>query len=103
MIKVSVLYPSGNGNQFDMDYYCNQHIPMVSGLLGDAVKAATIEKGVSGGAPQSLPPYLAMGNMYFDTVESFEKSFGSNVEAIMAELPNFTNATPQVQISEVMV
>jgi len=35
MIKVSVLYPNGEGKKFDMDYYFNQHVPMVGGLLGD--------------------------------------------------------------------
>jgi len=42
MIKVSVLYPNGPGKTFDMDYYSNNHVPMVAGLLGDAVKGATI-------------------------------------------------------------
>ena len=51
MIKVSVLYPNGEGKSFDMDYYCNTHVPMVGGLLGDAVKGATVEKGLGGGAP----------------------------------------------------
>jgi hypothetical protein len=32
-------------------------------------------------------------------MESFEHSF-ANAEKIMADLPNFTNVQPQVQISE---
>jgi hypothetical protein len=39
MIKVSALYPNDKGKQFDMNYYCNTHLPMVLGLLGDAVKS----------------------------------------------------------------
>ena len=39
MIKLSVMYPNGEGKTFDMDYYCNKHIPMVAGLLGDVVRA----------------------------------------------------------------
>ena len=35
-IKVSVLYPNGDGKKFDMDYYCTQHVQMVGGLLGDS-------------------------------------------------------------------
>jgi len=42
MIKVSVLYPNGDGKSFDMDYYCSKHVPMVAGLLDDAVKGATV-------------------------------------------------------------
>ena len=103
MIKVSVLYPSGDGKTFDMDYYCNKHIPMVAGLLGDAVKSATVEKGLGGGAPGSPAPYSAMGNLYFNSMEAFENSFGPNAGAIMADLPNFTNSEPAIQVSEVVI
>jgi len=103
MIKVSVLYPNGNDKSFDMDYYCNKHVPMVGGLLGDAVVSATVEKGLGGGAPDSPATYSAMGNLYFNSMEAFENSFGPNAETIMADLPNFTNIEPVVQISEVMI
>lgn len=103
MIKLSVLYPNGEGKTFDMDYYCNKHIPMVAGLLGDAVKGATVESGLGSAAPGSPAPYAAMGNMYFESMESFQNSFGPNAEAIMADAPNYTNAEPTVQISEVVI
>ena len=103
MIKVSVLYPNGEGKNFDMDYYCNQHVPMVGELLGDSVKAATVEKGLGGGEPGSTAAYAAMGNLYFASMDSFQSSFGPNAEKIMGDLPNFTNIEPVVQISEVMI
>lgn len=103
MIKVSILYPNGDGKTFDMDYYCNKHVPMVAGLLGDSVKGATVEKGLGGAAPDSPAPYTAMGNLYFDTVQSFENSFKSNAETIMADIPNYTNIEPVIQISEVLI
>lgn len=103
MIKVSVLYPNGEGKTFDMDYYCNKHVPMVAGLLGNHVKGASVEKGLAGGAPGAIAPYAAIGNLYFDSVSAFEGSFGPNAEAIMADLPNFTNAEPVIQVSEVQM
>jgi len=103
MIKVSVLYPNGEGKSFDMDYYCNTHVPMVGALLGDAVKGATVEKGLGGGATDSPATYTAMGNLYFNSMEEFGSSFGPNADKIMADLPNFTNIEPTVQISEVMI
>ena len=103
MIKVSVLYPNGEGKKFDMDYYCNTHVPMVGALLGDAVKGATVEKGLGGGAPDSPAAYAAMGNLYFNSMEEFGSSFGPNADKIMADLPNFTNIEPTIQISEVMI
>ena len=102
-IKVSVLYPSGNGKTFDMDYYCNKHVPMLAGLLGDAVIGATVENGLGGGEPGSPPSFMAMGNLYFETMESFQSSFGPNAEKIMSDVPNYTNIDPIVQVSEVMI
>ena len=103
MIKVSILYPNGEDKSFDMDYYCNKHVPMVGGLLGDSVKGATVEKGLGGGAPDSPGTFAAMGNLYFNSMEEFESSFGPNTDIIMADLPNFTNIEPTIQISEVMI
>ncbi len=103
MIKVSVLYPNGEGKNFDMDYYCNQHVQLVEELLGDSVKAATVEKGFGGAIPGSPATYAAMGNLYFASMDSFQNSFGPNAEKIMGDLPNFTNIEPVVQISEVMI
>jgi uncharacterized protein (TIGR02118 family) len=103
MIKVSAFYPNGSDNTFDMDYYCNKHVPMVAGLLGDAVKGASVEKGLVGGTPGAPAEYAAIGNLYFNSIEAFEKSFGANSDAIMADIPNYTNSEPVLQISEVMI
>ena len=91
MVKVSVIYPNTEGNNFDIDYYCNKHLALVGGLLGDALKGATVEKGIAGGAPDSKAPFVVMGNMYFDSAEDFGNAFGPNAEKIMGDLPNFTN------------
>ena len=48
---------------------------MVGKLLGDSLKGATVEKGLGGAAPGSIAPFAGMGNMYFDSVEDFGKSF----------------------------
>ena len=102
MTKVSVLYPNGEGKTFDMDYYLNTHLPMVEGLLGDSLKGASVEKGLGSAEPGSPAPYACIGTMYFDSVDDFGKSFGPNAGKIMGDLPNFTNAEPAVQISEVL-
>ncbi len=102
-IKVSVLYTLSEGSTFDMDYYCNKHVPMLAGLLGDAVIGATVEQGLGGVEPGSKPTYAAMGNLYFESMESFQNSFGPNAEKIMGDVPNYTNIEPIVQISEVMI
>lgn len=103
MIKVTVLYPSGDGKNFDMDYYCNKHMPMVEGLLGDTLKGVTVDKGLVGGTPDSPAPYAAMGNLFFDSIEAFQTAFGPHTDTLMADLPNYTNIEPILMISEVMI
>ena len=102
-IKVSVLYPSGEGKTFDMDYYCNKHVALVNELLGGAIIGTSIEEGLAGGAPDSQPTYVAMGNMYFESIESYQNSLGPHVERIMGDILNFTNIEPVIQVSKVLI
>jgi len=101
MIKVSVFYPNKEGCKFDMEYYCNRHIPMVKEKLGQAVKGVAVEKGLAGGQPGSQATYIAMGHLLFDSVEAFQAAFGPHTQAIMGDVPNYTNVQPTIQISEV--
>jgi uncharacterized protein (TIGR02118 family) len=62
MIKVGVFYPNEEGKKFDMDYYLNSHIPMVQEKLGAALKASSVDQGLSGAGPGSPATYVAMGH-----------------------------------------
>ena len=101
MIKVSVFYPNKEGCKFDMDYYCNNHGPMLQEKLGMALKGVAVEQGLSGIEPGSPATYVAMGHLLFDSVEPFQSAFGPHAEAIMADIPNYTDIQPMFQISEV--
>lgn len=101
MIKVSVMYPNSSEAKFDVDYYCNTHVPMVGELLGDALKGGAVDSGLAGGAPGEAAPFIAMGHLTFDSVEAFQAAFGPHTEKIMGDIPNFTNTQPQIQISEI--
>ena len=101
MIKLSAFYPNGEGKTFDMNYYRDRHIPMVAELLGDACKEAQVEKGLAGLGPDTPAPYAACGHLYFDSMSDLQNSFGANLEQIVADVPNFTNTQPVVQIAEV--
>lgn len=101
MIKVSVLYPNTEGCKFDIGYYINSHVPMVQQKVGAACKRVAVEQGLGGAAPGSPATYVVMGHLYFDSVEAFQAAFGPHAEAIMGDIPNFTNVQPAIQISEV--
>jgi len=103
MIKVSVLYPNGNGKKFDIGYYCSHHMPMVQQKLGAACKRIAVEQGMSGGEPGSKPAFLAMGHLYFESVDAFQKAFAPHAKEILADIPNYTDVQPTIQISEVKI
>ncbi len=101
MIKVTILYPNGEGEKFNMDYYSQKHMPMLASLFGDSLKLIEIDKGISGRTSDEPIPYLAIGYLYFDTLKDYQDSFGPHAEKIISDIPNYTNIQPIVQISEV--
>ena len=102
MIKVTILYPNGDGKTFDMDYYANKHMPLVAQSLGDSLKFFAIDKGISGRTPADPAPYLAIGYLYFDRLSAYQNSFKPVAQKIVSDIPNYTNIQPVVQISEVL-
>jgi len=103
MIKVTILYPNDKGSKFDIDYYCKKHMPMVQQKLGAACKKIAVDYGIEGGAPGSKPGFAAAGHLYCDSVEAFRAAFGPHAKEIMADIPNYTDIPPTIQISEVKV
>ena len=97
MIKVSVMYANEDGKNFDMDYYCNNHMPMVHEKLGDALLKSEVVEEI-GGTPAA---YVAIGHIYFDSVDSFQVAFAPHAGEIMADIPNYTDIEPSIQVSEV--
>jgi len=98
-----VVYPNGPDAKFDMDYYCRQHIPLVQRLCGSALKSAAVEKGSSGPTVGSVPSFLALGHLVFESAESFQASFGPHWNEIAADVPNYTDIQPVIQVSEIMI
>lgn len=103
MIKLSALYPNTKDSYFDIDYYCNTHTPMVAKYLGDAMKHAAVEHGISAFERDSKSPFMATGHLYFESVDAMHKAFEPYMEEIMGDIKNYTNVQPYFQISEVKV
>jgi uncharacterized protein (TIGR02118 family) len=101
MVKVSVLYP--HQDTFNMDYYLNNHIPMLRQKLGAACKGVAVEQGLSGGVEGSRPTYAAMEHLLFDSVESFRAAFVPHAETIIADIRKYSTVRPVVQISEIVI
>jgi len=103
MIKVSVMYPGKPGARFDHAYYRDRHMPMVKARLGDSCRYYTVDRGLAGGEPGAPPTYVAMCHLFCDSVEAFQSAFGPHVKEIMGDIPNYTDLSPVMQISEVVV
>jgi uncharacterized protein (TIGR02118 family) len=103
MIKVSVMYPMTAGSRFDHDYYRDKHMPLLKARMGDYCKYYTVDKGLAGGAPGTPPTYVGMCHIFCDSPEAFQKGFGPHSKEILADIANYTDLSPVLQISEVVV
>lgn len=94
MIRVSVSYPSGEGMTFDHDYYRNSHVPLALNAWG--LNRADIDKGVNG-------PSVAAVHFYFESMEAMGVAMAKpETAAVMADVANYTNITPVMQVSEMV-
>jgi uncharacterized protein (TIGR02118 family) len=103
MIKVSVMYPNDPKARFDHEYYRDKHMPMVKNKMGESCKSYTIDKGLGGGLPGTPATYVGMCHIFCDSVDAFQAGFGPHAEEIMGDIKNYTDLTPVIQISEVVV
>ena len=103
MIKVSVMYPNTPGARFDHDYYRDKHMPLVKARMGDTCQYYTVDMGLAGGTPDAPPVYVAMCHLFCDSVEAFQRGFGPHAKEIMADIANYTDLKPVIQISHEVV
>jgi len=103
MIKVSVMYPHKPGARFDHNYYRDKHMPLVKARMADNCRYYTVDKGLAGGTAGAPPTYVAMGHIFCESVEAFQAGFGPHAQEILADIPEYTDLSPVIQISEVVV
>jgi len=95
MIRVSVMYPKGEGATFDLAYYKSTHMPIVEKGMPGVVRTE-VDQAIDG-------PYLGVGHLYFESMDAMGAAFGSpGAGEAMADIPNFTNTTPVMQVAEIL-
>lgn len=93
MIKLSVLYPAGDGATFDVKYYAETHMAEI--VARDMAPVRTeVDAQLDG-------PYIAMGHLYFESMDDLQAAI-ANSDAATADIPNFTNVEPVTQTSRVV-
>ena len=103
MIKVSVMYPNTPGARFNHDYYRDKHMPLIKRRMGAALRYYTVEKGLTGGTSEAPATYVGMCDLLCDSLAAYHASFDPHAQELSRDVRNFTDQTPVVQISEVVV
>lgn len=98
MMIISVLYPVTADNTFDMDYYLTSHVPLVQRLLEPMGLRDT---RIMSAGPDAAYPVIA--ELSFDDLDSLNAALAAHGAETQADIPNFTDVAPVIQISEVVL
>lgn len=103
MFNISSTYPKIEGSKFDFDYYLETHMPMSIERLSNAkgFKGVSVERGISIENPKIESSYFAMCHYYFDSLEDFLRAFEPHAEELQADIKNYTDIEPIIQIYKV--
>jgi uncharacterized protein (TIGR02118 family) len=102
MIRVIVSYPNQAWARFDLDYYLNKHIPMVAAKVGRSMTSWAVDQGVGGGAPGAPAEFMMQALLQFVSLEAFQSAMASFGADIMADIPNYTDIQPHIQVSKIL-
>jgi uncharacterized protein (TIGR02118 family) len=102
MIKFNVLYPNDKEGRFDFDYYKDKHVPLVMGLMKEACISMVLDRGTSAVSSSQPPAYIALATISCASVAALRNGLYPHLKAISADIPNFTNITPHIWVSEVI-
>ena len=101
MIVVSMFFPNANDIVFDVKYYIETHIEKIKNLLEPlGLIDIQIQKGISSSNPGTPPKYFAVTYLNFNSVEEAHDAFTIAARQIIKDVSNFTNCSPEFQISE---
>lgn len=100
MLCVTAIYPNDPGSRFDADYYLTSHSGRARALLTPhGLQALRTAIGVASldGSP---PPFWAVSEMHFASRAAFDAAIAAAGDALFADIPNYTDANPILQVSE---
>jgi uncharacterized protein (TIGR02118 family) len=98
---ITVMYPNLPGVTFDFDYYLARHATLIKRLYGDGIAKLELRRGAS--TPTLTPvPYVAIINIWIGSQQAFDQAAAQHSAALIADVPNFTNSMPLIQIDEIV-
>jgi uncharacterized protein (TIGR02118 family) len=98
MLRCTVIYPNREGARFDFDYYVKKHIPMANEALGGRFE---VMRGLPG--PDGKPPeILCVATLAVPSPAEFEAREQKHGARLGADIANYTNLTPIIQMTEIL-
>lgn len=98
---ITVLYPNKPGVTFDFDYYRKHHATLIDRLYGNSIAKLELRRGSA--TPDGSPvPYIAVINIWIADQAAFDSAGAQHGATLIADVPNFTNTMPTIQIDEIV-
>jgi len=98
---ITVLYPNKPGVTFDFDYYLEHHAALIDRLYGSSIAKLELRRGSA--TPDGSPvPYVAVINIWIADQAAFDSAGAKHGPTLIADVPNFTNTMPTIQIDEIV-
>lgn len=102
MVRVTALYRYSKDSRFDFDYYVKTHLQLARERLADfGMGQIEVEKGIEamdGGSPA----YACIAHVEFSEMNDLKRGLEQHAGELLADVPNYTDIEPEVQISEVL-
>jgi uncharacterized protein (TIGR02118 family) len=99
MIILTVLYSKTDSSHFDHEYYRQKHIPLVHSIWGGlGLERVDLMRGM-GALDGGSPAYELIVALSFTSMEDVQNALSKGAE-IMADIPNFSNVQPIIQLSQ---
>jgi uncharacterized protein (TIGR02118 family) len=105
MVKISIFYPNSKGARFDVRYYIDTHMPLSIKLLSahPGFRSVSVEHGLGGAAPGTELAFIAMCHFAFESMDAFMEAFTPHAPLLQGDMPNYTDITPIIQVSDVVI
>ena len=98
---MTILYPAGDGIQFDPDYYRDHHLKLIMRLYGSSIKRFELRTVPSSPGAPAEPKFSAAVNIWIADFDAFNANNTQHGAELVADVHNFTNSQPTIQFDEV--
>ena len=98
---MTILYPAGDGIEFDPDYYRDHHLKLIMRLYGSSIKRFELRTVPTPPGAPSAPKFSAAVNIWIADFDAFNVNNTKHGAELVADVHNFTNSQPTIQFDEV--